>query len=168
MSLRLKIVAALVLLATCATAAVGISSYVSTRHELNEVVDRSLRRRAANPCSCCGTSARSGRLAARADLGTDADGDGARGSRHLECSTRCSRRSSTPTARSCARRNPASCRSTTPTVAVANGIDADGPAEPRDVTIDGEAYRMLTIPVEGVGAVQIARSAARDRAGARR
>ncbi len=49
MSLRLKIVAALVLLATCATAAVGISSYVSTRHELNEVVDRSLQDAAANP-----------------------------------------------------------------------------------------------------------------------
>ena len=33
------------------------------------------------------------------------------------------------------------------------------PSTPRDVTIDGEAYRMLTVPVEGVGAVQIARSA---------
>ena len=40
MSLRLKIVLALVLLASCATAAVGVSSYVSTRHELNQVVDR--------------------------------------------------------------------------------------------------------------------------------
>jgi len=49
MSLRLKIVAALVLLAACATAAVGASSYVSTRHELNQVVDRSLTTAASNP-----------------------------------------------------------------------------------------------------------------------
>ena len=49
MSLRLKIVAALVLLAACATAAVGVSSYVSTRHELNQVVDRSLTSAATSP-----------------------------------------------------------------------------------------------------------------------
>jgi hypothetical protein len=48
-SLRLKIVLALVLLATCATAAVGYSSYVSTRNELNAVIDRSLQDAAKNP-----------------------------------------------------------------------------------------------------------------------
>jgi hypothetical protein len=48
-SLRFKIVIALVLLATCATVAVGASSYVSTRHELDEVVDQSLRDAASNP-----------------------------------------------------------------------------------------------------------------------
>jgi two-component system sensor histidine kinase MprB len=42
--------------------------------------------------------------------------------------------------------------------AVADGTFT-GTSKPRDVTIDGEAYRMLTIPIQGVGAVQIARSA---------
>ena len=41
--------------------------------------------------------------------------------------------------------------------AVADG-SAPRSSQPRDVTIEGDAYRMLTIPVEGVGAVQIARS----------
>lgn len=42
MSLRLKIVLALTLLAAGATAAIGIVSYTSTKHELEETVDRSL------------------------------------------------------------------------------------------------------------------------------
>ena len=42
MSLRLKIVLALTLLASGATAAIGIVSYTTTRHELQETVDRSL------------------------------------------------------------------------------------------------------------------------------
>ncbi len=42
MSLRLKIVLALTLLASGATTAIGIFSYTTTRHELEETVDRSL------------------------------------------------------------------------------------------------------------------------------
>ena len=42
MSLRLKIVLALTLLASGATAAIGVVSYTTTRHELQETVDRSL------------------------------------------------------------------------------------------------------------------------------
>lgn len=42
MSLRLKIVLALTLLAAGATAVIGIVSYTSTKHELEETVDRSL------------------------------------------------------------------------------------------------------------------------------
>jgi two-component system, OmpR family, sensor histidine kinase MprB len=42
--------------------------------------------------------------------------------------------------------------------AVASGAST-GLIQPRDVTVEGEAFRMLTIPVDGGGAVQIARSA---------
>ena len=41
--------------------------------------------------------------------------------------------------------------------AVASG--SSGTRGPRDVTVEGEPYRLLTIPVEGGGAVQVARSA---------
>ena len=60
MSLRLKIVLALVLLATCATAAVGYSSYVSTRDELNAVIDRSLQEAAENPAQLLRSFGRNG------------------------------------------------------------------------------------------------------------
>jgi two-component system sensor histidine kinase MprB len=43
-------------------------------------------------------------------------------------------------------------------LAVANG-SFTGTSTPRDVTVEGEPYRLLTVPVAGVGAVQIARSA---------
>ena len=75
MSLRLKIVAALVLLATCATAAVGISSYISTRHELNEVVDRSLQDAAANPTSTAAVLRSRTRSWANGGFGVDNDAD---------------------------------------------------------------------------------------------
>src|SRR3954464_11750412 len=80
MSLRLKIVLALVLLATCATAAVGFSSYFSTRHELNEVVDRSLRDASANLPQLVRFLGRGGRGPVPGAIGvvsgTDADDDG--------------------------------------------------------------------------------------------
>ena len=160
MSLRLKIVAALVLLAACATAAVGVSSYVSTRHELNEVVDRSLRDAAANPVQLLRFFGRGPALGGpgRGGFDPDTDGDGIpnvapprvfdavlaqiigadgvivqspqSGELPIDDSDR----------------------------AVASGASA-GISEPRDVTVEGEAFRMLTIPVDGGGAVQIARSA---------
>jgi two-component system sensor histidine kinase MprB len=43
-------------------------------------------------------------------------------------------------------------------LAVAGG-SSTGTVHPRDVTIDSQAYRMLTVPIQGGGAVQIARSA---------
>jgi len=64
MSLRLKIVLALTLLAAGATAAIGIVSYTTTKHELEEAVDRSLDAAARN-------------LIERPFLGEgDGDGDG--------------------------------------------------------------------------------------------
>ena len=76
MSLRLKIVLALVLLATCATAAVGFSSYVSTRHELNEAIDTSLRDAAANPGQLLRFFGRGpGGLGAGPGFGSDGDAD---------------------------------------------------------------------------------------------
>lgn len=157
MSLRLKIVVALVLLATCATAAVGFSSYVSTRHELNEVIDRSLSDAAARANQLLRGPLGRGRgplpgFRPVPGIDPDADGDGSvrvfdvvlyqiiasdgtialspiSGALPVDDSDR----------------------------AVASGAFV-GISEPRDVTIDGQASRMLTVAVNG-GAVQIARSA---------
>jgi two-component system sensor histidine kinase MprB len=160
MSLRLKIVLALVLLATCATAAVGVSSYVSTRHELNEVVDRSLQDAAANPGLLrrfLGLGPGPGFGPVRGVLDPDSDGDGSPG----------------PPPRvfdavlvqvigldGGILRSPASGALPVDDSdrAVSSGAYT-GITEPRDVSIDGEAYRILTVPVDGGGAVQIARSA---------
>ena len=156
MSLRLKIVAALVLLATCATAAVGISSYVSTRHELNEVVDRSLTDAASNPIQLLRFFGR-GPGGPGPGFGTDADGDSTNG----------------PPARvfdavlaqligpdGSIVRSPQSGSLPVDAAdrAVASGTFT-GLSHPRDVTVEGEPFRMLTVAVEGGGAVQIARSA---------
>ncbi|MGZ4804836.1 MAG: HAMP domain-containing sensor histidine kinase [Ilumatobacteraceae bacterium] len=168
MSLRLKIVAALVLLAACATAAVGISSYVSTRHELNQVVDRSLTTAASNPRQLLRFAGGGPGGVGGPGLGTlntDADGDvlvgppprafdavlaqviGADGTVLL---------------------SPQSGQLPVDVAdqAVANGTYT-GVDHPRDVTVDGEPWRMLTVPVLSgciVGgvptrcAIQIARS----------
>ncbi|HEX2786067.1 MAG TPA: HAMP domain-containing sensor histidine kinase [Ilumatobacteraceae bacterium] len=157
MSLRLKIVAALVLLAACATAAVGISSYVSTRHELNQVVDRSLTTAAANPVQLQvrffgrGPGIRPGQ-------GLDTDGDGGLGDgappRAFDAVL-----AQLIDADGTVQWSPPSGQLPVDDAdrAVANGTYT-GLSEPRDVTIDGEAFRMLTVPVTG-GAIQIARSA---------
>ena len=157
MSLRLKIVAALVLLASCATAAVGFSSYVSTRRELNQVVDRSLTSAASNPAQLLRLLGRPG-PGIRPGQTLDPDGDGGPGS---------------PPARAfdallaqfidgngTVQLAPQSGQLPVDAAdrAVAGGAYS-GLIEPRDVTIDGEAWRMLTIPIPGQGAVQIARSA---------
>jgi two-component system, OmpR family, sensor histidine kinase MprB len=168
MSLRLKIVAALVLLAACATAAVGISSYISTQHELNQVVDRSLTTAASNPGQLLrfvGRGPGGGIGPGIGSLNTDADGDvvvgppqrafdavlaqviGADGSVLL---------------------SPQSGQLPVDDAdrAVAAGPQS-GVNQPRDVTVDGEPWRMLTVPLRGgcivggaaVGcAIQIARS----------
>jgi two-component system sensor histidine kinase MprB len=147
-SLRLKIVLALVLLATCATAAVGFSSYVSTRHELNEAVDTSLRDAASN-LQFLGRGPGLG-------PGFGSDGDG-RGSppRVFDAVL-----AQIITADGTILRSPQSgvLPVDAADLAVANGADTS-PSSPRDVTVAGEAFRMLTVPVDGGGAVQIARSA---------
>ena len=161
MSLRLKIVLALVLLATCATAAVGVSSYVSTRHELNEVVDRSLTDAAANPTSLLRFFGRGG---AGPGFGPgpggfdpDADGDGVTNvpPRVFDAVLAQIIRPDGTILRSPASGDlPVDDADKTVASGTFTGID-----RPRDVTIDGEAFRMLTVPVQGGGAVQIARSA---------
>jgi two-component system, OmpR family, sensor histidine kinase MprB len=154
-SLRLKIVAALVLLATCATAAVGVSSYISTRHELNEVVDRSLQDAAADPRQLVRYFGRGpGR---GGPFGTVDDDNVPRGGppRVFDAVLAQFIRTDGSIVLS-----PQSGELPVEAVdkAVADGSTM-GSNEPRDVTIEGEPYRMLTIPVAGVGAVQIARSA---------
>ena len=155
MSLRLKIVLALVLLATCATAAVGFSSYVSTRHELNEAVDTSLRDAAANPDQLVRFFGRGpGGFGAGPDLSTDGDGGGGAPPRVFDAVL-----AQIIAANGSIVRSPQSgvLPVDAADLAVANGSETK-PSAPRDVTIGGEAFRMLTVPVEG-GAVQIARSA---------
>ena len=158
MSLRLKIVLALVLLATCATAAVGVSSYVSTRHELNEVVDRSLRDAAANPGQLARYFGRGPGLGAfpapAGPADTDHDGDTAPPRVFDSVLAQIVAGDGTIV------RSPQSGALPVDDsdLAVASG-SFSGSSQPRDVTIDGEAFRMLTVPITGGGAVQIARSA---------
>ena len=154
MSLRLKIVLALVLLATCATAAVGASSYVSTRHELNEVVDQSLQDAASNP-SLMRVFGRGPGPGFQPGRGFGNDGDDGPAPRSFDAVLAQFISSDGTIVRS-----PQSGELPVDDAdkAVADGTFT-GTSKPRDVTIDGEAYRMLTIPIQGVGAVQIARSA---------
>lgn len=156
MSLRLKIVLALVLLATCATAAVGFSSYVSTRAELNAVVDRSLREAAANPAQLL-------RFFGRGPVpdfvpgrgGADPDTGGPAGRPRVFDAVL----AQIIAADGAIVRSPQSGVLPIDDAdrAVADGTFA-GVSQPRDVTVEGEAYRMLTVALDG-GAVQIARSA---------
>ena len=151
MSLRLKIVLALILLSVCATGAIGVASYTATRHELEETVDSSL-----------DAAARS--LQERPSLGDpDDDGDVPTAGRpgHED--------------------RPRSFEQVLYQVIDADGTvlttgqmdslpvsDADravaASTDPTararyDVEIDGERYRMLTVKSQ-YGAVQLARSLA--------
>ena len=63
MSLRVKIVLLLAALSATATIAIGVASYTTTRHELNETVDESLKAAAAM-------------IRERGTAGIDLDGDG--------------------------------------------------------------------------------------------
>ena len=160
MSLRLKIVLALVLLATCATAAVGVSSYISTRHELNEVVDRSLRDAAANPGQLLrflGRGPGPGFGPGPAGFDPDLDGDGVNAARPRVFDTVLAQIIGPD---GTVIRSPASGALPVGDAdrSVADG-SYGGAVQPRDVTVEGEAFRMLTVPVQGGGAVQIARSA---------
>ena len=159
MSLRLKIVAALVLLASCATAAVGFSSYVSTRHELNQVVDRSLTTAATNPAQLLRLLGRGPGPGLRPGQGLDPDGDGdtpgVSPSRAFDALL-----AQFIDGNGTVQLAPQSGQLPVDDAdrAIASGAYS-GEIEPRDVTIDGEAWRMITIPLVGRGAVQVARSA---------
>jgi two-component system sensor histidine kinase MprB len=174
MSLRLKIVLALVLLATCATAVVGASSYISTRDELNGVVDQSLLNAASNltpaslnrllsPPPTAGQGGRGPGSGPGNDPDHDGDIDGSR--RQLDAllyqvvlddgaTILLSSSAQLPISETDA--------------AIARG-DRPDDGVPHDVKIGGESFRMLTIHAKGqvlssgviigdVGAVQFARS----------
>jgi two-component system sensor histidine kinase MprB len=134
---------------------VGISSYVSTRHELNEVVDQSLRDAAANPVQLLRYFGR-GPGGGRGGPGFGADSDGPPGAppRVFDAVL-----AQIIAADGTVVRSPQSGELPVDDAdrAVADG-SMPASSRPRDVTIEGEAFRMLTIPIEGVGAVQIARS----------
>ncbi len=156
MSLRLKIVLALTLLAAGATAAIGIVSYTTIRHELQETVDKSLDDAARQ-------------FQRQPSLG-DVDGDGDSG---------------TPPIRGPvggpARARPRSFQRVLYQKIDAGGtiqasnesyelpvsdadLDVASSTDPNasarfDVTIEGESYRILTVKADS-GAVQLARSLA--------
>jgi len=156
MSLRLKIVAALVLLAACATAAVGVSSYVSTRHELNQVVDRSLEDAAANPVQLLRFFGRGPGGRIPDGFGTDDDGDAIGPQQRIFDAVV----AQVIDANGSVLRSPPSGE--LPVDAADRAVAAgtySAASQPRDVSVEGEPFRMLTIPVQGGGAVQIARSA---------
>lgn len=150
MSLRLKIVAALVLLAAAATAAVGVSSYVSTRRELNQVVDGSLRAAAARtdqvPFVFRGVGPFPG--------GPGRDNDRGAPPRVFDA-VLAQLIASDGTVLGSPRSGELPVGDID--LAVAGGTNQS--SDPRDVTIDGEPYRMMTVGIPGLGAVQLARSA---------
>jgi len=155
-SLRLKIVLALTLLAAGATAAIGVVSYTTTRHELQETVDRSLDDAARQFQRTPGIG--------------DADGDGDNGfppiGGPISDSGRYRPRSfqqvlyqkigvdGTVQASREAYELPVSDAD----LAVAASTDPNASAR-FDITIDGEPYRMLTVKAQK-GAIQLARSLA--------
>ena len=156
MSLRLKIVLALTLLAAGATAAIGIVSYTTIRHELQETIDTSL-------------DVAAQQFQRQPSLG-DEDGDGAGGAPPIDGPGRGPGRSrprsfqqvlyqkidagGTVQASSESYELPVSGTD----LAVAASTDPNASAR-FDVTIDGEPYRMLTVKADR-GAVQLARSLA--------
>ena len=161
MSLRLKIVLALTLLACGATAAIGFVSYKSTQHELEETVDKSLDAAARN-------------LQGHADLSDpDGDGDGTGtlpGRPGRQDRPRSFEQVLYQVIDSSGRvllngqsyELPVSERDT----AVAASTDPNARAR-YDVEIDGEPYRMLTVKGE-YGTVQLARSLAESQKSAER
>lgn len=138
MSLRLKIILALAALASVASVAIGVTSYRTTRAQLLNSVDQSLTAASAVRIT--------GRCVPVADI--DADGDTRRGPlRGIAIQV--------------VRSDGSICRSTAEVLPVNNrelGVAASGVGRVRrTVSIDGEDFRMLTVPVVGGGAVQFAR-----------
>jgi two-component system, OmpR family, sensor histidine kinase MprB len=151
MSLRLKIVAALVLLAAAATAAVGLSSYVSTRRELNQVVDGSLRDAAARadqfPIVFQGVG--------RPFPGGQGRNNGRGAPPRVFDTVLAQLIASDGTVLGSPRSGQLPVGNVDLVVASGNSPSSN----PRDVSVDGEPYRMMTVGIPGLGAVQLARSA---------
>ncbi|MEQ1700871.1 MAG: HAMP domain-containing protein, partial [Ilumatobacteraceae bacterium] len=154
MSLRLKIVLALTLLACGATAAIGFVSYTSTKHELQETVDKSL-----------DSAARS--VQGRAELGQpDGDDDDLGGPNNGRPGHQDRPRSFEQVlyqvidSKGTVLLNGQSYELPVSERDLAVAASADPNARTRyDVEIDGEQYRVLTVKSE-YGAVQLARSLA--------
>jgi len=148
MSLRLKIVLALTLLAVGATAAIGVASYVATRHELEGAVDRSLDVAARNlqggPLSELPLRDNDG------DGGGRPDRDRPRGFEQVLYQVIAANGTIVFTGQ--ADELPVSAAD----IAVANGTSNSARAR-YDARIDGEEYRVLTVR-QGPVAVQLARS----------
>ncbi|MFM2076556.1 MAG: hypothetical protein RJA49_446 [Actinomycetota bacterium] len=150
MSLRVKIVLLLAVLAATATAAIGIASYRTTKHELDETVEKSLDAAA---------------LQVRGRPGfNNPDGDGDEGLVGNGLNGHDRPRSfeqvlvQVLNGDGTVRFSPSSGQLPVSDADKAIAASTDGLAEVRhDVEIDGEPFRMLTIK-DGNGAVQLARS----------
>jgi two-component system sensor histidine kinase MprB len=136
------------LLAAAATTAVGAWSYISTRAELEQAVDRSL-----------DSAARTNNLVDLIRNGARAPGGRPRSFDQILAQLIDS--NGTPVSTG----SPSLLPVVAADVAVAQDGDSDEQQARHDVTIDGEPYRMLTIPVlirsgptRQPGAVQLARS----------
>lgn len=147
MSLRIKLAIAMVALAVGSAVAVGAASYVSTETQLRDEIDRSLDE-AADRILEYGAVALPGRAPQPGDRGDDRPGDFRN---FTQIQTQLLAADGTVL------RLPDSVE--LPVDDVDRRIAAaERPSEiTRDVTIDGEPYRMLTVGT-GNGAVQLARS----------
>ncbi len=150
MSLRIKLIVALTLLASAATAAIGISSYRSTEHQLQSDIDNSL-----------DDAAR--RLAESPDWG-DADHDG---DEHGPSDGRPRSFEQvliqiiSPDGAVLASPNSGELPVSEDDLQVAASGDPDARVL-HDIRVDDESYRMLTV-ASGDGAVQFARSLSESR-----
>ena len=151
MSLRLKIVLALTLLACGATAAIGVVSYTSTKHELEATIDKSLDNAARN-------------LLDRPALGdADGDGDGLGGGNGRPGNEGRPRSFEQVLYQVIDRNGLVLSSGQTYPLPVSDrdrsvAASTDPSARTRyDVRFDDERYRMLTVKLP-VGAVQLARS----------
>lgn len=156
MSLRLKIVLLLAVLAATATAAIGVVSYRTTQHELDETVARSLDAAAAQ-------------IRNRPGIG-EPDGDGDEGFAGGGRPGRDRPRSFEQVLVQVLARDGGIRFSPSSGELPISAADLAVAASPnplaqasQDVAIDGEPFRMLTIK-QGRGAAQLARSLAEGRA----
>ncbi|MGB8858976.1 MAG: HAMP domain-containing sensor histidine kinase [Ilumatobacteraceae bacterium] len=146
MSLRLKIVLALTLLAAGATAAIGFVSYTSTKHELEETINKSL-------------DAAAREFQREPGLGDpDGDGDEQVGRPIRPRSFEQVLYQAIDSGGAVVRTGSYALPVSDADKAVASSASAGATAR-YDVTIDGESYRMLTVKSDH-GAVQLARSLA--------